>query len=97
MDTPDTEALQRRLTQAWAECACCACVGDTQRLQDTRFVAAMLTLRIRHRLGSAPVPARPRACPTQDLDAPGGRPAGRAAPACAFAQTGAPAARTSGR
>lgn len=57
MDTPDTAELQKRLAQAQAACGCWACIGDAERLRETLFVAAMLTLRIRHRRDAAATPA----------------------------------------
>lgn len=73
MKTSELHDLQQRLAQAQAECACWACTGEAGRLQETRFVVAMLTLRIRHRQHAAvpqAAPAGARTCHRLDLHEP---------------------------
>lgn len=74
LNPPDLRELQRRLAQARAECRCWACTDQPERLQESRFVVAMLTLRIRHRQGAGVVtdregaPTAARRCRKLDLD-----------------------------
>lgn len=75
MNTTHLHELQQRLVQARAEAACWACTAQAERLQESRFVVATLTLRIRHRQGAGAATdaqgaqAVARTCRKLDLEA----------------------------